>query len=56
MDTPNNLEVDHIDHNGLNNQKSNLRNCTPQQNNYNKNSSGSSKYSGVMIINLFYWT
>jgi hypothetical protein len=47
MNTPANMQVDHIDHNGLNNQKINLRNCTKAQNNRNKISKGISKYLGV---------
>lgn len=41
--------IDHIDHNGLNNQKSNLRVCTKQQNNMNKlpMKGGTSKFLGV---------
>lgn len=39
--------VDHKDHNGLNNQKINLRKCTTSQNCANRIPSGSSKYLGV---------
>ncbi len=43
------IHADHIDHNGLNNQKSNLRTCTATENLRNKLSvkNGSSKYKGV---------
>lgn len=42
-------QVDHKDWNGLNNQKENLRVCTPSQNAYNRRSSkGDSKYKGVL--------
>lgn len=39
--------TDHKDHDGLNNQKSNLRKATYLQNQYNKSASGQSKYLGV---------
>jgi hypothetical protein len=48
MGTPKGLDVDHIDHDGLNNQKINLRNCTRQQNQHNQiKHRGISKYLGV---------
>lgn len=41
--------IDHVDLNGLNNQKSNLRFCTQSQNNMNrgKKKNAASKYKGV---------
>ena len=44
---PPNLEVDHIDHNGLNNQKSNLSVGTHRENMSNRNENTTSKYVGV---------
>ena len=42
------IYVDHRDHDGLNNQKNNLRLCTHQQNMFNQiSSSGKSLYKGV---------
>ena len=42
--------VDHINHDTLDNQKSNLRICTPTQNNANrKKSNTKNKYKGVQI-------
>jgi hypothetical protein len=47
MKTPDNLQVDHQDHNGLNNQRSNIRNCTIADNNRNCTAHGRCKYLGV---------
>ena len=47
LDKDNKMVVDHKDHNALNNQKSNLRVCTQQQNAFNKTPRGKSKYLGV---------
>jgi hypothetical protein len=47
MNTPDGVQVDHRDHNGLNNQRSNLRNCTVSENNRNSVAFGRSKYKGV---------
>ncbi len=51
---------DHIDHNGLNNQKCNLRKCNKKENNRNRTSRGYSKYLGVSLHiqkynNEIYW-
>lgn len=41
--------VDHIDHNGLNNQRDNIRLCTPRQNMMNKRGqSKTSRFKGVL--------
>jgi len=52
MDTPDGILTDHRDHDGLNNQKYNLRNCTKYQNNCNKNKAKdkSSIYKGVSLV------
>ncbi len=48
MSPPKGFEIDHKDHNGLNNQKHNLRICTHQQNQWNaRKQLGTSKYKGV---------
>lgn len=47
------LFIDHIDHDGLNNQKINLRQCSQRENLYNKkgNKDTVSQYKGVTFFN-----
>lgn len=51
MNTPDGLEVDHRDHNGLNNQRANLRNCTHTENARNRVACGKTGYLGVSVCN-----
>jgi hypothetical protein len=49
MDAPRALVVDHLDHNGLNNRRSNLCLCTSRQNSFNvRHPSPDSQYVGVL--------
>lgn len=41
--------IDHKDGDGLNNQKANIRFCTPSENQKNRRGSGTSKYLGVHL-------
>lgn len=49
LNTPNGFQTDHINHNGLDNKRCNLRICTASQNQQNRQHrpDGSSKYKGV---------
>jgi hypothetical protein len=49
MNTPDGMQTDHIDHNGLNNQKNNLRSCSANQNRKNRIGYGTSSYLGVAV-------
>ncbi len=49
LDIPEDMQADHIDHDGLNNRRCNLRFATNQQNSFNRKSNehSSSRYKGV---------
>jgi hypothetical protein len=47
MDTPDGMHTDHIDGNGLNNTRDNLRVVTPRQNGQNRHCKKTSIYPGV---------
>ena len=51
MNPPKGMETDHQDHNGLNCQRYNMRNCTHSQNQMNQTPHGKSKYLGVSYKN-----
>lgn len=46
--------ADHEDHNGLNNQKNNIRKCDHVQNKHNRRGFGKSKYLGVCFVDRVY--
>jgi len=47
MDAPKGVDVDHIDHDGLNNLRANLRVCSRQQNRFNSRGRHTSAFKGV---------
>lgn len=50
MKTPKSLEVDHINHNGWDNRKENLRNVTRRENCINRKNPNKTGYTGAYLI------
>lgn len=50
MNTPDGMVCDHADHDTLNYQRNNLRNCSSAQNNMNKTAISKTGFMGVYII------
>jgi hypothetical protein len=48
------MQVDHFDHNGLNNQKHNLKLCTNSENQMNREGWGKKRYKGVSVKISYY--
>jgi len=47
LNAPSNMQVDHVNHNGLDNRRCNIRLATMSQNNSNRKAYGVSKFLGV---------
>lgn len=52
MSTPPGMKCDHVDHDTLNNQKYNLRNCTNAQNMQNRKSANKGSVTGVLGVSM----
>jgi hypothetical protein len=52
MGTPKDQDIDHINRNGLDNKKLNLRNCSRSENLCNRRHFGKSKYTGVVVSDI----
>lgn len=55
LNTPTGMFTDHIDHNGLNNQRNNIRICTNYQNKMNVSPTGKSGLLGVYFEQGRFW-
>ena len=59
LSCPSGFEIDHINHNGLDNRRSNLRLCTHAQNMFNRRSNQgerrTSQFKGVSLSSRYRW-